>query len=68
MRVVALWISRSEKQQPRDDLDLSNCLVLLGGRAADRSGSEETLLVLLVVGTDVEAALSLGTSSSLLEQ
>ena len=30
--------------------------------------SEETLLVLLVVGTDVEAALSLGTSSSLLEQ
>jgi hypothetical protein len=42
--------------------------MLLGGRAADRSGSEETLLVLLVVGTDVEAALSLGTSSSLLEQ
>lgn len=59
MEVTALWISKW----------LCHDLMLLcGNTVAGRGRSKDALLVLLVVGTNVDAALSLGASSSLLEQ
>ena len=55
--VAALWISKCHDS------------MLLGGKAVASGGrSKQALLVLLVFGTNVDAALSLGASSSLLEQ